>query len=179
VLRCYNIPLSDGGINMGALKAGSAAPLFALQGMEGKTYSLAEALERGPVLIAFFKVSCPTCQYVFPFLERLYQRFRASGIQLWAISQDDARSSQSYAREYGVTFPILIDDYPYETSRTYGIKYVPTLFLIASNGGIEFMGDGFAKADLLGIQRWFAKQFSATPPPLFLPNERVPEFKPG
>ncbi len=164
---------------MGALKAGSAAPLFALQGTEGKTYSLSEALEHGPVLIAFFKVSCPTCQYTFPFLERLYQQFRASGIQHWAISQDDARNSQSYAREFGVTFPILIDDYPYETSHAYGIKYVPTLFLIAPNGTIEFMGDGFAKSDLLGIQRWFATHFTASPPPLFLPNERVPEFKPG
>ena len=164
---------------MGALKAGSAAPLFTLRGTEGKTYSLAEALERGPVLIAFFKVSCPTCEYTFPFLERLFQQFRASVIQLWAISQDDARSSQSWAREYGATFPILIDEYPYETSHAYGIKYVPTLFLIAPNGRIEFMGDGFAKADLLGIQRCFAKHFSASPPPLFLPNERVPEFKPG
>jgi peroxiredoxin len=164
---------------MGALKAGSAAPLFALQGTEGKTYSLSEALEHGPVLIAFFKVSCPTCQYTFPFLERLYQQFRASGIQHWAISQDDARNSQSYDREFGVTFPILIDDYPYETADAYGIKFVPTLFLIAPNGTIEFMGDGFAKADLLAIQRWFAKHFSTSPPPLFLPNERVPEFKPG
>jgi len=164
---------------MGALKAGTAAPLFALQGMEGNTSSLSEALERGPVLIAFFKVSCPTCQYTFPFLERLFQQFRASGIQLWAISQDDARNSQSYAREFGVTFPILIDDYPYEASHAYGIKYVPTLFLIAPSGTIEFMGDGFAKADLLCIQRWFATHFNASPPPLFLPNERVPEFRPG
>ena len=164
---------------MGTLKAGSAAPHYVLQGMAGKTYSLSEALERGPVLIVFFKVGCPTCQYTFPFLERFYQQFRASGIQLWAISQDDSHSSQSYAREYGVTFPVLIDEYPYATSHAYGIKYVPTLFLIAPNGAIEFMSDGFAKADLLGMQHWFAKHFRASSPPLFLPNERVPEFKPG
>lgn len=164
---------------MGALKAGSAVPHFALPGMEGDTYSLLEALGRGPVLVAFFKVSCPTCQYTFPFLERLYQQFRASGIQLWAVSQDEARASQSFAREFGVSFPILIDDYPFETSHAYGIKYVPTLFLIAPNGTVEFMGDGFAKPDLLAIQRWLAKHFNISPPPLFLPHERVPEFKPG
>ena len=164
---------------MDTLKPGSAAPPFNLEGMDGTRYSSREALVRGPLLIAFFKVSCPTCQYAFPFAERIFQQFRQRGVQIWSISQDNARDSQSFAKAFGVTFPMLIDDYPYEVSRAYGIKYVPTLFLINSKGQIEMMTDGFAKADLLAIQKWLGKQFSVNPPALFLPNEQVPEFKPG
>jgi len=164
---------------MGTLKAGQRAPAFSLKGTDGHPYASSDALGRGPLLLAFFKVSCPTCQYTFPFLERIYQQFRQQGIQVWSVSQDNARDSQTYARECNVTFPVLIDDYPYATSRSYEIKYVPTIFLIKPDAHVELMTDGFAKADLLAIQKWFGKHFAINPPSLFLPNERVPEFKPG
>jgi peroxiredoxin len=164
---------------MAAVAAGRLAPPFELIGMDGKPYRLLEALRQGPVLVAFLKVSCPTCQYAFPFVERIYQQLRPQGFQVWGISQDDARSSERFAREYGITFPLLIDDYPYETSRAYGLRYVPTLFLILPSGQVDLMSDGFARADLIEIQKRLAKHFSVTPPALFLPNERVPEFKPG
>ena len=164
---------------METIKKGEAAPAFELPCMEGSHHSLQEALARGPLLTAFFKVSCPTCQYMFPFVERLHQQFRANGIQIWAVSQDNARDSQRFAKEFGTTFPVLIDEYPYETSREYGIKFVPTLFLISPGGRVELVSDGFARVDLLEIQKWFAKTFSIRPPALFRPNEKIPEFKPG
>ena len=164
---------------MDAVAAGKAAPPFELASMDGKTYSLAEGLKHGPVLAAFFKVSCPTCQYTLPFIERLYQQFHAQGVQVWGISQDTARDSQRFAKTYGVTFPILIDDEPYETSLQYGLEYVPTLFLIAPDGQVEISGDGFSKSDLIEMQKSLARHFSATPPALFLSNEKIPEYKPG
>ena len=164
---------------MSAVAAGNAAPPFELTGMDGKVYSLAGALKQGPVLAAFFKVSCPTCQYAFPFVERLYQQFRAPGVQVWGVSQDTARDSQRFATSYGVSFPILIDAEPYPTSQEYGLEYVPTLFLIAPDGQVEISTDGFSKSDLLEIQKSFARHFSIAPPALFLPTEKIPEFKPG
>jgi len=147
--------------------------------MDGKVYSLADALQQGPVLASFFKVACPTCQYTFPFIERLYQQFRAQGIQVWGVSQDTARDSQRFANSYGVTFPILIDEEPYRTSQEYGLEYVPTLFLIAPDGQVEISSDGFSKSDLVEIQKSLARHFSITPPALFLPTEKIPEYKPG
>lgn len=147
--------------------------------MDGKSYSLAEGLKSGPVLAVFFKVACPTCQYALPFVERLYQQLRTHGVQIWSVSQDNARDSQRFASAYGVTFPILIDPEPYEISQEYGLDYVPTFFLINPDGQVEISGDGFSKSDLLAIQKSLARHYGATPPPLFLPNEKVPEFKPG
>ncbi len=164
---------------MPTLATGKTAPPFDLTGMDGRKYSLQAALRRGPVLAAFFKVSCPTCQFTLPFIERLYQQFRSAGAQFLGISQDNAENSKLFAKQFGVTFPILIDDEPYETSREYGLKYVPTLFLVAPGGHVEVSGEGFCKADLLEIQKSLAKHYSTQPPALFEAKDRVPEYKPG
>ncbi len=164
---------------MPTVHAGTIAPSFELVGMDGKRYVSQEALAKGPLVAAFFKVSSPTCQYTFPFLERLYRQLRDGGVQIWGISQDDTKSSAEFAKEFGVTFPIVIDDDHYATSLDYGLKYVPTLFLIGRDGRIELSSDGFSKADLLEFQKSLAKHFSTTPGELFRKDEKIPEYKPG
>ena len=47
---------------MPALDTGVMAPDFTLPTIDGEQVSLKEALQKGPVLLAFFKVSCPVCQ---------------------------------------------------------------------------------------------------------------------
>jgi peroxiredoxin len=165
--------------SMPALSTGMTAPHFQLATTAGERYSLSEALARGPVLLAFFKVSCPTCQFTFPFLERLHEQLREQGVQAWGIAQDKAQDAARFAAIFGVTFPILIDDSPYKVSRAYGLAHVPSIFLVKPDSSIEISSEGFCKADLLAIQRSLAHLLSATPPALFLPTERIPEYKPG
>ena len=164
---------------MSLIKAGKSAPPFGLTATDGKTHSLPEALKNGPLLAAFFKVTCPTCQYTFPFLERLHQQLRANGVQIWGIAQDGVKDSQRFARDYTLTFPILIDDKPYRVSRAYGLEYVPTLLLIGPDGSIAMESEGFAKRELLQIQKSLAEALSAPVGELFSPRESVPEYKPG
>jgi len=164
---------------MSLIKVGKSAPSFGLTAIDGKSYSLQEALKNGPVLTAFFKVTCPTCQYTLPFLERLHQQLRAKGVQIWGVAQDGVKDSQRFARDYALTFPILIDDKPYRVSREYGLAYVPTLFLIEPDGAIAIESEGFAKRDLLAIQKSLAEALAAPLGELFSPRESVPEYKPG
>jgi peroxiredoxin len=164
---------------MPVLTAGKTAPPFSLASTGSERYSLQEGLAGGPVLATFFKVNCPTCQYTLPFLERLYRQFRDKGVQVWAIAQNETHDSRQFAKEYGLTFPILIDDYPYAVSRAYRLEYVPTIFFITPDGHIAVSSEGFCKADLLEIQKSLAQSLSASPGALFLPAEKVPEYKPG
>jgi peroxiredoxin len=161
------------------LKTGDHAPPLDLPGTDGAAHSLEQSLAQGPVLLAFFKVGCPTCQFAFPFLDRLHRQFKDHGAAVWGVSQDDSSSSRQFAAEYGVRFPVLIDAKPYEVSAQYGVAYTPTLFLVGRGGKIELTGEGFSKQDLLDAQKKLARELSVTPSGLFLPNERVPEFKPG
>jgi len=161
------------------LSARKSAPLFTLEGSDGKRYSLAEALNKGPVLLAFFKVSCPVCQFTFPYVERLFERYGAAPLTIWGISQDDAQDTNDFRREYEITFPALIDTDRYDVSNDYRITNVPTLFLISPSGTIALSETGFSKPDLEKIAAEFAAVSKTPPSVFFAPSEIVPNHKPG
>ena len=161
------------------ISAGQTAPVFNLTGIDSRQYSLNEGLTTGPVLAVFFKVTCPTCQFTLPFVERIYQLFHGQALHVWGISQDTVRDSKRFAERFGVSFPILIDEEPYETSQDYGLVYVPTVFLINREREVEVSAHGFSKSDLLKIQKRLSGYFGAQPMELFRRGESVPEYKPG
>ena len=159
--------------------AGNPAPNFSLKSLDGKEFSLAGALKKGPVVLAFFKVSCPVCKFTFPFLERLYQRYKSDSLTVLGVSQDNASASRDFAQSFGVTFPILVDDSAYAVSNAYGLSMVPTVFLIEPGGATKISSMGFVKADLESIADALADRQNLTRTPVFLKSESVPASKPG
>jgi peroxiredoxin len=89
--------------------AGQTSPEFSLKSLDGKEVSLGKLLEQGPVVAAFFKISCPICQFTFPYLQRLAERYAGAGVSIIGVSQDDASSTKDFNREYGIKFPTLSD----------------------------------------------------------------------
>jgi peroxiredoxin len=161
------------------LEPGSLAPSFTLKGLDGKPYSLRDLLERGPVVLAFFKISCPVCQFTFPFLQRIFERYAGDDVSVIGVSQDDPRSTKEFNQEFGVTFPTLIDDQGYPVSNAYGLTTVPTIFWIDTGGRIKISGAGFSKNDLATIAKELAQHRKLSATPLFGPDEVVPDSKPG
>jgi peroxiredoxin len=169
-----------GGRTMAALTAGTKAPDFELKVMDGRRFSLFEELTRRPVVLAFFKVSCPVCQYAFPFLERLSKAYGHQNVTLLGVSQDDPQATSAFMREFGVTFPVLLDSHgQYPVSNAYGLTNVPTVFWIGQDGEIEVSSVGWVKADVEEIGNKMAKAASATPATLFQPSEEVRDFRAG
>lgn len=156
------------------LEVGGRAPDFRLRDLNGRTQSLNDMLTRGPVLLAFFKVSCPVCQYTFPFLQRVHEAAGATPLEIIGVSQDKAGATREFLGEFGVTFRTLLDDGAagYPVSNAFGISSVPSLFLIEPDGTVSLSGSGFARKDLEALgQRVGVSPFRA--------DERIPEFKPG
>ena len=161
--------------------AGNMAPGFSLRALDGTEYALKKLLQQGPAVAAFFKVSCPVCQFTFPFLERLYKRYGGDGLTFLGISQDDARATKDFAREFGVTFPMVLDEKQngYPASNAYGLTNVPTIFLIETDGSVKVSCMGFDKKYLESIATALAERKNIPPAVLFRPNESVPDHKPG
>jgi len=159
--------------------AGNPAPNFSLKSLEAKEFSLAKALKKGPVVLAFFKVSCPVCKFTFPFLERLHDRYKSDAVTFLGISQDNASASRDFAESFGVTFPILLDDSSYTVSNAYGLSLVPTVFLVESGGSVKVSSMGFVKADLESIAESLDDRQNLTRTPVFLKTESIPANKPG
>jgi peroxiredoxin len=164
---------------MTTIIASQMAPDFSLKSIDGTKYSLPELLTRGPVFVSFFKVSCPVCQFTFPFLERLSKRYGGKDVTFLGISQDNARATKEFADEYGVTFPIALDAEGYPASNAYGLTNVPTSFLIDSDGSVKIASMGFNKKDLEAVAAELSERGKIPLTALFRPDESVPANRPG
>ncbi len=133
--------------------------------------TLADLISHGPVLLAFFKVSCPVCQLTFPYLERLHA---AGALPVYGISQNDEEDTRDFNRQFGVTFPTLLDseEDDFVVSNAYGLSSVPTMFLIAADGTISRVIEGWRKKEI----EWLGTQAGVAP---FRKGDNVPEWKAG
>ena len=166
--------------DMAALPAGTKAPDFSLPVLGGGNFSLQEALGKGTVLAAFFKVSCPVCQYTFPFLERIYKAHGEEKVTIVGVSQNDEKDTAAFLKEHGVTFRTLIEDpKSYAASNAYGLTNVPSLFLIDQDGQIEVSSVGWVKKDIEEINRKLASGQQPSPLAIFRAGEEVRDFRAG
>ena len=160
------------------LRAGQRAPDFNLArlalGAVRESADLGELLRGGPALLAFFKSSCPVCQMTLPFLERIHRGRTPGSLEVYGVSQDDAETTQEFAGEFGIGFPMLLDteESGYPASNAYGLSHVPSLFLVERDGTISWSLEGFNKRELLAV----AGQAGVNP---FRAGEDVPEWRAG
>jgi peroxiredoxin len=153
------------------LAAGAHAPDIQLPDLNGNHFTLADALKNGPVILAFFKISCPTCQMTFPFLQRLADASPAT--LLMAVSQDDAAATHEFHARFGVSMPTLLDTpRTWPASNAFQIASVPSLFVVEPDGKISFAAEGFSKAAIEEL----GERFGGSP---FLETDRVPSLRPG
>ena len=165
---------------MAALATGVKAPSFELRTVDGKPFSLDDARAQAPVVLVFFKVSCPTCQYALPFFERLHKTYGSKGARVIGVSQNDAQETVRFIKEFGITFPVLLDDpRSYAASNAYGLTNVPSIFWVAQDGEIEVSSVGWVKADFDAINRQMAEAQKISPASMFKPGEDVRDFRAG
>ena len=95
-------------------------------------------------------------------------------MQFFAISQDDARATEAYNRQLGITFPALLDEAGkgYPVSNAFGITTVPSLYLIEPDGSISWEVTGFSKKGVAEL----GQRAGVAP---FGPDEYVPEWQAG
>src|SRR5215470_12334534 len=149
---------------MSQLSIGTLAPDFALSDINGRQHRLSDALSHGPVALVFYKSACPTCQFTFPFIQQIFSKVgQTAGWTLWGISEDDLDETREFANQHGITFDLLIDEYPYNVSADYGLEFVPGIFLIQQDGTISLSDFGFTKAALNQIAGF----------PFFTANDRL------
>lgn len=157
--------------NHNLISAGVQAPDFTLQRLDGGDATLASLLQNGPVLLAFFKISCPVCQMTMPFLERIHQ---AGTLPIVLISQNEAEDTREFNQDFALTMPTLLDseDDNFPASNAYGINTVPTLFLIERDGKIARVIESWSKRDVESLGALAGTT-------VFRQDDRVPEWKAG
>ena len=159
--------------------SGARAPDFTLPGLDGLRYSLHEAEDKGPVLLAFWKARCATCRLAAPYLNRLYDAYENLTWSFWAIGQDPPERAGGFVREFGFRPTVLFDAPDLTVSKAYDPTATPTLYLIEPERGVTYISTGFDKDDLNHLSRRIAGYAGAPYVEVAPADDGNPPFRPG
>lgn len=144
--------------------------------------SIAQALATGPVLLGIYKSSCAASKVMMPVLQRIDARHHVDGLTTLGVAQDSANITRSFARRYGIDYPILIESPDYPISNGFQIGYTPTVFVLRQNGEIAYTTMGFLRGQVDEIESTVAGELKTEPAVIILPppaEPDVPFFVPG
>jgi peroxiredoxin len=147
------------GVGIGASMSATAvapatvAPDFTLRTMDGQNLRLQE--QRGRVvLVNFWATWCGPCRQEMPHLNKLYDKYRASGFVLLCVNVDeDSKAAAGVASKLGVKFPVLYDPNKV-VGKLYGLDKMPSTVLIDRDGKVKYLHLGYVN----GYEETYEKQ---------------------
>jgi peroxiredoxin len=136
-----------------AIAPAGVAPDFTLRSTDGQNLRLHE--QRGQVvLVNFWATWCGPCKQEMPHLDRLYDKYRASGFVLLGVNIDqDAGQAKAYAQRLGLKFPVLLDA-DKKVSKLYDVGSMPSTVLIDRDGRVRQVHLGYRE----GLEETYEKQ---------------------
>jgi len=142
---CVALALAAASLATGPARAaavGEPAPAFALPTARESTISLGEL--RGQVVYVDFWASwCGPCRRSFPWMGELQQRYGGRGLTVVAINVDAKRAdAERFLQQYPAAFAVAYDASG-ATPRAYGVKAMPSSYLIDRDGRIAAIEHGF------------------------------------
>jgi len=139
VVQPQNAPLPEVDLSLPAEpQIGFRAPSFALQTLDGQSINL-DSLRGKPILINYWATWCVPCKQELPILEKLYREYQQKGLvvlSINALDQDSVENVQAVVSEYGMTFPVLLDQ-DRQFANAYQAIFFPTTFIVDANGVIR------------------------------------------
>ncbi|MFZ4524250.1 MAG: TlpA disulfide reductase family protein [Chlorobium sp.] len=127
-----------------ALNAGSHAPDFQLPGAQG-TVTLSKATG-SLIYVDFWASWCGPCKQSFPWMNAMQDKYRSQGLQIIGVNVDGkSEDAKKFIAQTPAHFTVAFDPNGI-TPRQYGVKGMPTSFLIGRDGKIIFQHSGFNAA---------------------------------
>ncbi len=115
---------------------GQAAPTFTLANIDGGKIDMASFKGR-PVIVNFFASWCEPCKYEAPLLRQAVLDYGPKGVMFLGIAYNDKPdAARKFRDEYGLGFPMLLDDNESRASVAYGLVGVPETYFINRAGKI-------------------------------------------
>jgi thiol-disulfide isomerase/thioredoxin len=130
----------------------------------------------GPSALVFYKVTCPVCQMAAPKLARLGRAYRG---RVHGIGQDPEAKLMEFDSEFGFGIPAMPELPPYPVSNAYGVRVVPTVFLIGPDGSISDVVESWDREGLNRLSGELAELAGAEFVPVSEWGDGLPPFRPG
>lgn len=129
----------------------------------------------GPRALFFYKVTCPVCHMAAPKVEAFERGYAG---RILGIGQDPEPALRAFSEEAGTTFPSLSDLSPFPLSNAYGIRTVPTMFLV-EGGVVRATVEAWDRLGLNALSREMAERTGEPFAPVSRDGDGLPPFRPG
>lgn len=106
------------------------------------------AYQGKPLLVHFWATWCSICRLEEESIQAISKDYNVLSIASW--SEDTA----AYMQQKGLDFPVLNDVDGYWAGQ-YGIKAVPSSFIVDSGGDIKFVETGYSSETGLRLRLWW------------------------
>lgn len=117
---------------------GFPAPTFELSDLNSLPVAL-ESMKGKIIIVNIWASWCGPCQAEMPALQRIYEKYKASGLEILAVNstyQDDPIRAANFVEVNKLTFPILLD-VDGAVTRLYKVRALPTTIFIQKDGIIN------------------------------------------
>jgi thiol-disulfide isomerase/thioredoxin len=131
--------------------------------------------EDGARAIVFLKVTCPVCQMAAPKVQALGDAFPGRVV---AVGQDPPDRLAGFGDEYGMHVPVVADLVPYAASEAYGVRTVPTVFLVDAGTVLDTV-EGWDREGYNRVAGRLAELTQSPYHPVSEPGDGLPPFRPG
>ncbi len=117
---------------------GNLAPDFTLQTIDGRSITLRDYTDSGgtPVVLNFWATWCPPCRVEMPYFENASHLYAGEVVVLGLNQAESADVMAAYARDHGLTYPLLVDQ-DMRVNNLYGVLNLPTTIFIDKNGVVR------------------------------------------
>ena len=149
-------------------------PHLSLPDLEGAERAFVAAWATRPALFVFGHRDCVTTRMALPFVDRIHRR-RPPETSVIAILQDDADSARALRRDLELDLPVWLEADPYPVAAEIGLRSVPTLMLVGTNGLIARTCEGFKRDELEAM----AREIGMAGPLFTEADASVPARRPG
>ena len=112
---------------------------FTLNDLEGNPVSLSD-FKGNIVVLNFWATWCPPCIAEIPDFVTVFNEFKDKDVQFIGVSNEDISTLKSFAADYNINYPILVDDK--NIMEIWGIRAIPTTFVFDRDGQIVFKNVG-------------------------------------
>ena len=182
--RAKGLPEPDDPLKHTGVKDPSEPFHFSFPDLAGRVVSENDSRFRGKVVLVNITGSwCPNCHDEAPFLVELYRKYRSQGLEIVALSFEEAEQLKDPARlrafikKYGIEYTVLVGGDPGEAkeklNQAVNWDAWPTTFFLGRDGRVRSVHTGFPSSASGELYTQAKKDFAESVERLLAENART------
>jgi thiol-disulfide isomerase/thioredoxin len=142
-IKLQAIPEGDEMLRLDKVGVQAPASWKGLAAVSGPVPSGLGELRGRVVIVDFWATWCMACRMSAPKLTSWQAKFGAQGLSVIGITDDPVEQASEGVTTFGMRYAAVASDESYATQRAFGVRALPTVFIIDKRGVIRDVSVGF------------------------------------